>query len=67
MDVFVSYSRLDEKIAEDICVVLRRHGHTVWFDKDSLLPGQIWDREIGIALKKSDLALLLLSTNSVAF
>ena len=65
MDVFISYSRKDEAIANSIYDSLLRDGCSVWLDKISLLPGQRWEYEIEEAIKKSNFVILLLSSHSV--
>jgi len=63
--IFVSYSRLDESQAKRIYEALAREGFSPWFDKISLLPGQIWESEIRKAIKESNFVVLVLSQNSV--
>jgi CheY-like chemotaxis protein len=64
--LFLSYSRLDEQSATRLFSDLRDRGLEVWFDKESLLPGQDWKAEIEKAIAESDFVALLLSNNSVA-
>jgi len=65
MKLFISYSSLDENEARSLYKFLIKHKLDVWFDKESLLPGQNWTIEINKAIKKSDIFILLLSSNSV--
>ena len=40
--VFVSHAGVDTHAAQQLVEVLRRSGLAVWFDKDSLHPGEPW-------------------------
>src|SRR5262245_23245681 len=64
--VFISYAREDVKSARKICDDLENAGLDVWFDEQSLLPGQRWEAEIGRAIKSCSYFLALLSSNSVS-
>ena len=63
--IFLSYSRADESLAEHLYLNLCDHGLDVWFDKESLLPGQNWEEEIEKEIRKSDFVIFLLSAKSV--
>ena len=63
--VFVSYARPDQDSAQRLVGDLRGAGFEVWFDQDSLLPGQSWKVEITRAIRQSDCFVALLSTQSV--
>lgn len=64
--VFLSYAHADitpiRKLYED----LSNEGFEVWFDEESLIPGQEWKSEIERALENSDVVLVCLSNNSVS-
>ena len=64
--IFLSYSRLDEKFAKRLFSDLRNRGLEVWFDQESLLAGQDWKAEIEKAINDSDFVALLLSNNSMS-
>jgi len=64
--VFISYAREDSKIAEFVFDFLVLYHHDPWLDKRKLLPGQQWDDEIKLALKKTDFIILLFSKTSVS-
>src|SRR5689334_19823261 len=64
--IFVSYSRPNESSAQRLYNELQGLGLDVWFDKESLLPGQDWNNEIKQAIKRSDFVILLLSSSSVS-
>jgi len=63
--VFLSYAREDFETAKRLCNDLRQVGIDVWFDKDSLLPGQNWKTAIRQAIKGSRFFIALLSNSSV--
>lgn len=64
--LFLSYSREDEAEAEKLWRRLNAYpGVDVWWDKRSLMPGQIWRKEIEGAIRDADYFLVLLSTRSV--
>jgi hypothetical protein len=63
--LFLSYARADEQCARRLFTDLRNRGLDVWFDQESLLPGQDWKAEIDKAIAETDFVVLLLSNNSV--
>ena len=65
MKVFISYAKPDADRARALYSTLIGKGYDVWFDKESLLPGQIWEEQIRLALQEADAVLLVLSNNSV--
>ena len=64
--VFISYAKEDGEIAEKLYDFLVLYHYDPWLDKRKLLPGQQWDDEIKLALKKTDFIILLFSKTSVA-
>lgn len=62
---FLSYARPDLTSAARLAADLRVAGATVWFDQDSLLPGQQWRVEIERAIRGSDFFIALLSSGAV--
>jgi hypothetical protein len=63
--VFLSYAHEDLVHARKLYETLDSIPTvSVWFDKESLLPGQKWEIEIRRAIKESRFFLLLLSNNS---
>ena len=62
--VFISYSSANIIFANIVRTKLKRNGINVWMDK-KLLGGDNWRKEIEIALKESDIVLILLDTESV--
>lgn len=63
--VFLSYSRQDGDVAENIYNCLTRDGFKVWFDKKNLEIGQDWNLEIVKAIRQSVAIIILLSSHSV--
>ncbi len=63
--VFISYAKEDIGTAEKLFDFLKSYGYEPWLDKKKLLPGQDWNTEIRLALKKADFIVLLLSKTSV--
>ena len=59
--VFLSYAHIDLGYAKKIYDDLKRYGLEIWFDKESLLPGQDWEKEIKKAIRESDFFIALLS------
>ena len=66
MDVFISYSSHDAVLAEQLAHRLRGEGHTVFFDRESLPPGEAYDRHIREAVQSCDRFVFLLSADSIA-
>ena len=65
VQVFISYAREDSDAAAKLYLALRELGFDVWFDQESLRPGERWKVRIAQAIRRSDAVIALLSTNSV--
>ncbi len=65
MQVFISYAREDKPTARRIYADLKRIGANPWLDKESILPGQDWERAIRTAIRESSYFIALISENSV--
>lgn len=63
--IFLSYAHEDVASARRLFDDLRGVGLNVWFDNESLLPGQKWKVAIEWAISNSRFFLALLSENSV--
>ncbi len=64
--VFLNYAREDIHVARRLYHDLIEKGNCeVWFDKESVLPGQNWKLEVKKAIRQSDIFLLLCSSESV--
>jgi hypothetical protein len=59
--IFLFYAHEDIGMAKRIYQDLKRYGLDVWFDNESLLPGQDWENEIEKAIRESDYFIALLS------
>jgi|KBSSwiStaDraftv2_1062776.scaffolds.fasta_scaffold222681_1 uncharacterized protein YjbI with pentapeptide repeats len=66
MQIFISYAREDLSAAKRLFDHLKEMRDVIpWLDKESLLPGEEWERSIMVALEESNFMISLLSKNSV--
>ncbi len=63
--VFISYASEDFEYAERLYNELKKAGFNPWLDKKELLPGQNWEYELEIAIRKSRYFIPLFSNKSV--
>lgn len=63
MNLFISYSRRDLEVVEDIINDCRSLGHNVWYDKE-LSGGQSWWNQILKNIRECDLVLFMVSEKS---
>jgi len=63
--IFVSYSHKDSEFAKKLVSWLEGQGHTVWMDKNKILPGANYVSSIAEGIGKADAFLPLLSPDSV--
>lgn len=63
-DVFISYSRLDTKIADRICEAFDAAGITYFIDRQGLSAGMEFPKVLADAIENSKLFLFLASQNS---
>jgi len=63
-ELFLSHSNLDRQFANDLAVMLRRHGIPVWYSQTNILGAQQWQDEIGAALQRCDWFAVILSPQS---
>ncbi len=66
LSVFLSYASEQESLAEQIYLTLANAGHTVFFDRTNLPPGQDFNPAILNAIRSSDVMVFLVSPHSVA-
>ena len=60
VDVFLSHSAADKRLAERLSTGLEAHGLSVWLDRRELTPGSDWRHEIDEAIRKAGHILLLI-------
>ena len=65
MRVFLSYASEDRNQAEAIYLSLRGQGHTVFFDRTDLPPGEEYDARIRRGIERSQLLVFLVSPYSL--
>lgn len=65
-DVFISYSRKDKTIANQICEAFDKAGISYFIDRDGILSGQDFVNTIVKAIRESSIFLFLASKNSYA-
>lgn len=65
MNFFLSHSSKDKRLAEQISLALLNIGHDVFFDKDSLQPGDEFDEKIRSEILTCDRFIFLLSEHSI--
>ena len=60
MDVFLSHSAADEKLAERLVSSLEKRGLSVWHDEKATAPGSDWRRETERAIRSAGNLVLLI-------
>jgi TIR domain len=65
MRIFLSFASEQESVAETILLALCDRGHSVFFSKDDMPPGESYDARIRKAVLASDLMIFLISPQSV--
>lgn len=63
--VFISYSRSDRHYAQRLADRLKSENFDVWWDKDSLLPGDKWDPMLDDAISQSFALVVILTPNAI--
>lgn len=64
--VFVSYSRHDEKVVDEIVAELEKAGHRIWIDRAGIEGAASWRAEIVEALSESQFLVFFASEKSFA-
>ncbi len=59
MDIYVSHSGADTKLAERLTRRLEKRGLSVWLDRERLTPGGNWQREVEEAIRSANNVLVL--------
>lgn len=66
--IFIAYSHKDkaffDELKASLSPLLRRKKASIWSD-GKILPGDVWDAEIKMAIHNADIILLLISTNAL--
>jgi len=63
---FISYVRDNSDQVDKLADELRRHGVTVWLDREQLIPGTRWQQAIRRAIRSGDFFIACFSAESVA-
>lgn len=64
-EIFLSHSSEDQLFAATVADTVRQHGISVWYAPTNMIGAQEWQDEIGLALKRCDWFVVILSPNSV--
>lgn len=64
-DVFISYSRKDDRFARQLATDLHDLDLDLWLDVDDIPPGMRWSTAVQTGLDVSDIMLLVLSPDSM--
>ena len=65
-DIFISYSRHDTNVVNEIVNMLEQEGYSVWIDRDGIESGEDFKRVILKAIKESEVVLFFSSEHSNA-
>ena len=63
-DIFISYSRHDTNVVNEIVAMLEQEGYSVWIDRDGIESGEDFKRVILKAIKESEVILFFSSEHS---
>lgn len=63
--IFLSYSRHDADISNDLLIAMEEGGHSVWLDQISIRGGELWREKIVDAIDECDYFVIVLSNNSI--
>jgi uncharacterized protein (TIGR02145 family) len=63
-DIFISYSRHDTNVVNEIVAMLEQEGYSVWIDRDGIESGEDFKRVILKAIKESEVVLFFSSEHS---
>jgi hypothetical protein len=64
LSIFISYSRQDKQIVDQLASILERGGQRPWIDRD-LMPGQRWRNELKQSITDCDAFLIALSPDAL--
>ena len=63
-DIFISYSRHDTDVVNEIVTLLEQEGYSIWIDRDGIESGEDFKRVILKAIKESKVVLFFSSEHS---
>lgn len=64
-EVFLSHSSRDRTLASAFAETLRNHGVPTWYSKTNIMTAQLWQDEIGRALRRCDWFIVLVSSAAI--
>ena len=64
--VFISYSRRDERDVSLLARKLEDAGHKIWLDRSAIQGGAKWQEEIVRGIERANVFMIVLSPQSVA-
>jgi hypothetical protein len=64
-EVFLSHSSKDRATATAVAQTLRDHGVPVWYSSTNIMTAQLWQDEIGRALRRCDWFMVLVSRAAI--
>jgi hypothetical protein len=65
LQVFLAHSSKDKPKVRELYLRLKKDGFQPWLDREDLIPGQNWQREIPKAVRHSHVVLVCLSATAV--
>lgn len=63
-DIFISYSRYDSEVVNELVTLLEQEGYSVWIDRDGIESGEDFKEKIAKAIKESSVVLFFSSEHS---
>ena len=63
-DIFISYSRHDTDVVNELVALLEKEGYSIWIDRDGIESGDDFKRVILRAIKESSIVLFFSSKHS---
>ena len=65
-EVFLSHSSSNRTVVSAFAETLQNHGVPVWYSKTNIMTAQVWQDEIGKALRRCDWFIVLVSSAAIA-
>lgn len=62
MQVFISYSRVDQEVVDNLVDVLQRAGHNLWSDHQQIMGGEDWQRAIATAIQDAEVFISIITS-----